>query len=329
MEGVKDMDSPDYRPFLFTLWLTFGAATLATTWTTQRLMNEANPLGQPQNLAQTLVLILACWLAGGLAGGITGALDWGAASRLARFGALYGGYAVALALRMIFWDFLVIQGDSFNILWALLTFSNLPLYDTFLLLVWLGGAAFVLLGLQMGEVWRLRRYDSPLALWGARLSVAPQALFALLALVGAGVLLLVGLRSWNELGAYADLTLLNTQWLTLPQTNMLMGALWAALVGGAWLCAGRWSALATGALAGMGHVLLMSLFEPVLSSYDPFYMGQDLNHVAVLPFLFFWLGVPLMMGVSAFALHNLREALSAPPLDEESAGLTLDTEQGA
>jgi hypothetical protein len=289
-------------------------------------MSETNPLGQPQNLTQTLASVLACWLAGWLAGGITGALDWGGAKRLARLGAVYGGYSLALALRMIFWDFLATQGDIFNILWALLTFSNLPLYDTFLLLLWLGGAAFVLLGLQIGELWRLRRYDSPLAAWGSRLSVMPQALFALLTLVGVGVLLLVGLRSWNELDAYSELTLLNTRWLTLPQSNMLMGALWAALVGGAWLCAGRWSALATGTLAGMGHVLVMSLLEAVLSGYDPFYTGQDLNHVAVLPFVFFWLGVPLMMGVSAFALHNLREALSAPPLDEEAAGLVLDTE---
>ena len=62
----------------------------------------------------------------------------------------------------------------------------------------------------------------------------------------------------------------------------------------------------------------MLLIDSPAASYDALYNGIRPNQVTALPFLFFWVGTPLVGGVAAFALHNLRDAFRYSSLATET-----------
>jgi len=286
--------SGNIRSAILAFWLTMLTSTVGSTLTLNYFANtRAAPM--PTTLGESWGLLAGVWL-GALAAGV---LCW------ERRGAVMG-VTVAVFVRLAFWGaFLPNTPDLWSALWGLVRLSGVPAYAVFILLAYGGGALLAAVGHGGISLF----FDEPLIPentphWGL---VAVVALLAPIIMLN-----LVMIRSLNATEGGA-IVLLNTEWLILPQTNMIVAALVGFVFGGVYLSANRQSAAGNVFLGLVLHVGGMILLDGILASYDPYSRMRYDNQVSLLPFLFFWFGAPVVGGLAAFALHNLRDAFALEP----------------
>lgn len=306
----------DIRSTFFSAWLTFLLATFGSTITLNYLRDNREGLAQqPRDLDDALLIWLSLWLGGLLATVWVAWAGWHR-GRSSAFWSVLAGYGIGAGLRMIFQGVFLPTSDNFwSLTWGALT-NGLPSYPIFVLLVWVGGAGVVLAGtflsfaIMRGLGVRDEGYLSQLALdTRATLLVMtwmPIILFSMMII-----------RSLRDDGR-GMIRIAHTVWFVLPQTNMILAALIGFLVGGLYLCRDRASAALTLFIALMGHVLIAVCLGSAIGSFDPIRDGLDVNRVPVMLFSFLFIGTPIVGAVAAFALHNLRDAFSLPPILEES-----------
>lgn len=293
------IQTSNWRGFLLSFWWVTLTSTLASS---AYLSQNGGAL--PQSLEQTWVLCLGLWLGGILAAVNLLYLRWESPRDSLRT-ALWA-YGLAALLRVMFWGAFLPHGDDrFMVIWRLVSLQALPAYDSFILAIFLLGPILIILAGLMahnGFLWLnlVYPFDS---------RVSERALWGLLGLMPLLMMSLVLARTARADLQTAELNLVNTHWLMSPATNLVLAALLGLGIGWSSLCETRFSAAMTLAIAGCGHVFLMFILEPVLATYDPFHTPLDPNQVPVGEFLLFWLGVPGMGALAAFAAHNLREAL--------------------
>jgi|GEM_PF-5755187 len=297
----------DTRAILLTFWLTMLVGSLTTAATLAQ--NDVFP----RTLGSSGAIIGGIWLAAIMAGALVMLFGWHTGHRSAS-ASVTSGYVMGAGLRVIFinkpdmllgWEK---AENSFVFLWEALTLQAFPAYDGFLLLLFLGGIILAISTIMILSVFIPKGVDpiadisppNPLTLWSA----------ATLSCVILWVILL--LSNLRDSETYNDLILFNVNWLTLPQTNMIVIAFIGFGVGAAYNSPTRWHAAMTLFVVGMVQVMVMLLSDEMLAIYDPAYGGLDANRVNVPAFSFFWVGTPVIGAMAAFALHNLRDAFDTP-----------------
>lgn len=294
----------DGRTFIISLWATLGFGTLSTTYTFNYYANKYDQL--PDQLSETFGIIAGLWGVALLISFLLGVVNEG--SGLATLTNLLGGYWVGALIRIIFMkQFLPSTNTSFDLIWKALTLSSLPPYHTFLLLIFIGGSLTICLGLLLGLL--IKSYTG----YKQQIPVQnePRALTLALVLPPLLLLLVVLLRSMRT-GMEGAFLLTDADWFTQPEPNMIVGALVGALVGISYLSPDRRSAVSI-MMQGMGvHVIMMLLLDSIFASYDPVYNGINPNQVPLGTFQAFWIFAPLVGAISAFAMHNLRDAFAMP-----------------
>lgn len=319
----------DIRGVILTIWLTILGGTLSTTFVLDYFASYRPENPKPLDLAEASSMIAGLWAAGLLAGILVILAGWYDKTPSSGISTVLTGYWVGCGIRLVLMQelqpFLRHADSDFDWFWGLVTLRGLPSYSLFVLLILVGGGLVVVLTVLLIHAFRERvQFDDLLPML-----VEPRILWSVTALSITSMLIAIVFR--NLLGELVkeldrpvwliDALIIQgvsgsqftfTKWLTLPQTNMILAAVLGFLVGGAYLCISRWSSAVTLFLAVVVHVMVMLLLDSSRLLSDPLYAGWDANRVDWISYLFFWLGTPMIGGIAAFALHNLRDAFQLP-----------------
>ena len=292
--------SLDYRGVLLTTWLTLLLGSIGSTLTFNYYANTQAIV--PQTLGHTWAMVLTLWLGGVLGAMLVILLGWSSGWRQA-FLTAFTGYGIGVFIRLIFLgQFLDNSTTAWELLSNIVTLGSIPPYQSFWALVWLGGVLLLVFTVVLVTELRIT-LDTP------SIPLVPRYIGASAALMSISLLSVVALRNTTAQGVNT-LDLVDTQWLLLPQTNMIIAALLGFVIGGAYVCETREAAALTLFFASTAHVVAMLLVTPVVADFDALYVNFDPNRIGVLHFVFFWVGTPLTGAIAAFALHNLRDAFA-------------------
>lgn len=299
----------DGRGVILSMWLTILIGSISSLWVVNHFLPIEGGDGLPNRFEGALWLVLGLWVGGILAALVLTYLGWYRDLSELIWTVLLG-YGLGALVRLIFLGrFLDGARDAWDTLWGVVKLQDFPPYDAFVLLVLPVGFLLVAAAAVTSAV--LLPALNLRAAWSAE-RVKPRLLGSIFLLMPIVLVSLVAIRTLNSQTSTAEIALLNTEWLTLPQTNMILAALLGFVVGGAYLCESRFAAAVTLFLSASAHVIVMLLIDSTAASYDPFYDGINPNQVNFLPFVFFWIGTPAIGAIAAFALHNLRDAFSLP-----------------
>ncbi|MBZ0305709.1 MAG: hypothetical protein K8I82_06540, partial [Anaerolineae bacterium] len=260
--------------------------------------------GLPTTLEDSIGLVSGFWIAGLLVGLSIRLLGWGENGR-SIFASSLMGFAIATLIRIMALGIFLPNATNFwKFMSGILSLHDIPDYHAFLLLVWVGGATAVAAGVQLGVL-----IQQKTAFTLPTLDVEPQNLLVSASLMSVLLLSLLVIRNLDS-ASRSDLSILNTRWLILPVTNMILAALMGFFIGGGYFTRSPFAAGATVFLGAAVHVTVMLVLESYVSTFDAVEASTDLNNLPVLNFIFFWAGTPVVGAVAALALHNLRDAFS-------------------
>lgn len=303
----------DIRAVILALWMTLLLTTLTSTATIDYYENvddvQVTLEGLPTSLENATLLVFGFWIAGLASGLAVSLLGWPLRERNALLSGMVG-FAIGTLMRLLALgqDFLPGTDTSFwDFMSKILAFHDIPDYHAFLLLVWLGGFIALALGVMMSALLKQTFHLDPRRL--PALDVEGKNLVFGLAMLSVSMLFLLVLRNF-ETENRPDLTVLDTKWLILPLTNMVFAALIGFFMGGGYFASSRFSAAVTMFLSAAVHVTLMLAMESYISTLDAVEEATNLNNIAYLNFIFFWVGTPVVGAIAALALHNLRDAFT-------------------
>ncbi len=304
------MSRLDVRAVILGMWLTLLMTTLSSITTIEYLKNkDASEVavsldGLPIALEDSIGLVSGFWIAGLLVGLSTRLLGWGENSR-SMFASGLLGFAIAALIRIMALGIFLPNATSFwKFMSGILSLHDIPDYHAFLLLVWIGGATAIAAGVQMAVL-----IQQKTAFTLPTLDVEPQNLAVSASLMSVLLLSLLVIRNLDS-ASRSDLSILDTRWLILPLTNMILAAMMGFFMGAGYFTRSPLMAGATVFLGAAVHVTVMLVLESYVSTFDAVEASTNLNNLPVLNFIFFWVGTPLVGAVAALALHNLRDAFS-------------------
>lgn len=317
---------------VLSLWITFGLSTIFNSFAFKDSLDEFDIIHLPQTIRGAIWLVIGIWGAGYLAGFIVGLIyhDFRTKGIVMRSVAI--GYTIAIGLRLLFINvFPNTPTTGFGVIHDLFNLQPLPVYYTFLLLTLIAGpiltalASFTVLLLAQErafftDVSRIR-INPKAALFSALLPIT-VIIFIL------GVINIVEIdtaRDVQELARFNQvptepIVILYFNTLTNPSVNMILGAFVGILVGLSYIANSRSSAALSAGVGLMFHVFLVIILEEIFSTYAPtqaqspqFAYTDNLNLLTtnIAFFIFLWIGPIITAMLSAFAIHNLRQAYSS------------------
>lgn len=307
----------DGRAVILALWITLLITTLTSTIIIDYFedVEGTTAEGLPTKLEDTASLIAGFWVAGLVVGVSVSLLKWPQRERMAFASGLLG-FSIATLIRLLALgqDFLPGSQIRFwNFVLNILSLRSIPDYHTFLLMVWIGGIVAVGIGVLISAILKQTvEINLP------NLVVDTGNLTIAAALMSVSILFLLVVRNF-ETESRTTLTILDTKWLILPLTNMVVAAMVGFFIGMGYFAENRFAAAVTVFLGASVHVTLMLVLESYISTLDAANESTNLNNIPYLNFLFFWIGTPLVGGIAALALHNLRDAFMIEYEEEEQA----------